>query len=115
MIRLIAAMDPTRGIASDKRIPWKLPGDAAYFENQTTTGLIIMGLGHVLRVLSPPARSGQQRAEAPSRGHLRSRQEELIMTALWTEVCLAFPALDALRQGYEVRAPRQMTRLWSCA
>jgi dihydrofolate reductase len=53
MIRLIAAMDPTRGIASDKRIPWKLPGDAAYFENQTTTGLIIMGLGHVLRVLSP--------------------------------------------------------------
>ena len=24
------------------------------------------------------------------------------MTALWTEVCLAFPALDALREGYEV-------------
>jgi nicotinamidase-related amidase len=27
---------------------------------------------------------------------------KLIMAALWTEVCLAFPALDALRQGYEV-------------
>jgi nicotinamidase-related amidase len=27
---------------------------------------------------------------------------KLVMTALWTEVCLAFPALDALRQGYEV-------------
>jgi nicotinamidase-related amidase len=26
------------------------------------------------------------------------------MTALWTEVCLAFPALDALRDGYEVFA-----------
>jgi nicotinamidase-related amidase len=24
------------------------------------------------------------------------------MTALWTEMCLAFPALDALRAGYEV-------------
>jgi len=26
----------------------------------------------------------------------------LIMTALWTEACLAFPTLDALRDGYEV-------------
>jgi dihydrofolate reductase len=43
MIRLIAAMDTNRGIATDKGIPWKLPGDTAYFENQTTTGLIIMG------------------------------------------------------------------------
>ncbi len=43
MIRLIAAMDTSRGIATDKGIPWKLPGDAAYFENQTTTGLIVMG------------------------------------------------------------------------
>ena len=24
------------------------------------------------------------------------------MTALWNAVCLAFPALDALREGYEV-------------
>lgn len=24
------------------------------------------------------------------------------MTALWTEVCLTFPALDALNEGYEV-------------
>jgi nicotinamidase-related amidase len=27
---------------------------------------------------------------------------KLIMTALWTEVCLAFPALDALREGFEI-------------
>jgi dihydrofolate reductase len=43
MIRLIAATDASRGIATDKGIPWKLPGDAAYFENQTSTGLIVMG------------------------------------------------------------------------
>jgi nicotinamidase-related amidase len=29
-------------------------------------------------------------------------RSKLIMTALWTEVCLTFPALDALREGYEV-------------
>jgi nicotinamidase-related amidase len=29
-------------------------------------------------------------------------RKKLIMTALWTEACLAFPTLDALREGYEV-------------
>lgn len=29
-------------------------------------------------------------------------RRKLIMTALWTEMCLVFPAVDALRAGYEV-------------
>jgi len=29
-------------------------------------------------------------------------RKKLIMTALWTEACLTFPALDALREGYEI-------------
>lgn len=29
-------------------------------------------------------------------------RKKLIMAALWTEACLAFPALDALGEGYEV-------------
>lgn len=29
-------------------------------------------------------------------------RKKLIMTALWTEACLAFPALDALKEGYDV-------------
>lgn len=29
-------------------------------------------------------------------------RKKLIMTALWTEACLTFPALDALKEGYEV-------------
>jgi nicotinamidase-related amidase len=29
-------------------------------------------------------------------------RRKLIITALWTEVCLAFPTLDALRAGFEV-------------
>jgi dihydrofolate reductase len=43
MIRLIAAIDSRRGIATDSGIPWKLPGDSAYFHEKTATGLILMG------------------------------------------------------------------------
>ena len=31
-------------------------------------------------------------------------RKKLIMTALWTEACLSFPALDAIKEGYEVYA-----------
>jgi nicotinamidase-related amidase len=29
-------------------------------------------------------------------------RRKLILCALWTEICLAFPALDAMREGYDV-------------
>ena len=29
-------------------------------------------------------------------------RKKLIMTALWTEACLTFPTLDAMKEGYEV-------------
>ena len=31
-------------------------------------------------------------------------RRKLIIAALWTEACLTFPALDALREGFEVYA-----------
>lgn len=34
----------------------------------------------------------------------RAGRKKLVMAGLWTEVCLAFPALEALRDGYEVYA-----------
>jgi dihydrofolate reductase len=43
MIRLIAAIDSRRGIATDSGIPWKLPGDTAYFRARTAIGVILMG------------------------------------------------------------------------
>jgi dihydrofolate reductase len=43
MIRQIAAIDSKRGIATAAGIPWKLPGDTAYFHAKTTTGVIAMG------------------------------------------------------------------------
>lgn len=33
---------------------------------------------------------------------LATGRKKLIMTALWTEACLSFPALDALKEGFEV-------------
>ena len=32
-------------------------------------------------------------------------RRKLIITALWTEACLTFPALDAIQEGYEVHVP----------
>ncbi|MHC8406845.1 hydrolase [Pseudomonas sp. TMB3-21] len=32
-------------------------------------------------------------------------RRKLIMTALWTEACLAFPVLDAIAEGFEVYIP----------
>ncbi len=32
----------------------------------------------------------------------RSGRKKLIIAGLWTEVCVAFPTLDALREGYQV-------------
>lgn len=31
-------------------------------------------------------------------------RRKIIMAALWTEVCLAYPALDMMREGYEIYA-----------
>jgi nicotinamidase-related amidase len=33
---------------------------------------------------------------------VRTGRKKLILAGLWTEVCVAFPALDALREGFEV-------------
>jgi nicotinamidase-related amidase len=33
---------------------------------------------------------------------LRTKRRKLIITGLWTEACLTFPTLDALREGFDV-------------
>jgi dihydrofolate reductase len=43
MIRMIAALDDQRGIATDDGIPWTLPEDSKHFRDETTSGLILMG------------------------------------------------------------------------
>lgn len=34
----------------------------------------------------------------------KTGRKKLIMTALWTEACLTFPVIDALKEGFEVYA-----------
>ena len=34
----------------------------------------------------------------------KTKRKKIVMAALWTEVCLAFPAISALQAGYEVYA-----------
>lgn len=34
----------------------------------------------------------------------KTKRKKIVMAALWTEVCLAFPALSAVQAGYEVYA-----------
>lgn len=34
----------------------------------------------------------------------KTKRKKLVMAALWTEVCLAFPAISAIEAGYEVYA-----------
>jgi dihydrofolate reductase len=53
VIRFIAAIDARRGVASDKGIPWHLPGDSAYFRQQTSTGLIVMGWATYVEFATP--------------------------------------------------------------
>jgi dihydrofolate reductase len=43
MIRFIASLDAERGIATDKGIPWSIPGDRAYFRRETERGVVVMG------------------------------------------------------------------------
>lgn len=44
MIRFIAGIDEKRGLATDDGIPWHLPSDIEFYREQTTTGLILMGM-----------------------------------------------------------------------
>jgi dihydrofolate reductase len=53
VIRFIAALDSRRGVATETGIPWHLPGDSAYFRDQTSTGLIVMGWGTYVEFAAP--------------------------------------------------------------
>jgi nicotinamidase-related amidase len=74
-----------------------------------TTGLnqpLISQLQEVLKGITPIDRTTVNAWEdVQFREAVRATgRKKLIMTALWSEVCLTFPALDAMRDGYEVYA-----------
>ena len=81
MIRQIAAIDSQRGIATDSGIPWKLPGDSAYFREKTSTGLIVMG------------RATYDEFAAPLHG-----EENYVLTTATAPLRTGFQAIAGLEQ-----------------
>jgi dihydrofolate reductase len=58
MIRVAAAIDDKRGLATDKGIPWKLPGEQAHERQETKGGNILMGYNTYLEFkVAPPDRN----------------------------------------------------------
>lgn len=43
MIRLIAAIDSKRGIATDRGVPWRLPTDRAYWRDKVKHDIVLAG------------------------------------------------------------------------
>lgn len=53
MMRMIAAIDSRRGIATDDGIPWTLPTDQRFFVDTTKDGAILMGYNTFREFKSP--------------------------------------------------------------
>ena len=92
MIRLIAAIDSQRGIATDSGIPWRLPGDTAYFREKTAHGLIVMG------------RATYDEFAAPLHG-----RENYVLSTSTTPLRTGFQAITDLRQ---LRAAHPDEDIW---
>jgi dihydrofolate reductase len=92
MIRLIAAIDSQRGIATDSGIPWKLPGDSAYFREKTARGLIVMG------------RATYDEFAAPLHGG-----ENYVLSTTTTALRAGFQAITGLQQ---LRAAHPDEDIW---
>lgn len=45
MIRMIAAIDQKRGIATDNGIPWKIPADSNYYKWLIKDSIVVMAYG----------------------------------------------------------------------
>jgi dihydrofolate reductase len=91
MIRLIAAIDSQRGIATDSGIPWKLPGDSAYFREKTSHGLIVMG------------RSTYDEFAAPLHG-----RENYVLSRTTTPLRAGFEAIAGLQQLHAAHPDEDM-------
>ncbi len=73
VLRLIAAVDTTLGVADDHGIPWqgKIPTDARHFEEQTTSGVIVMGYGTYEEFAKPLHERDNFGVTRPDTGDLR--------------------------------------------
>jgi dihydrofolate reductase len=74
VLRLIAAIDAKQGVANDQGIPWQgqLPTDAAYYREQTSNGMIVMGYGTYKEFSKPLHDRANYVVARPNSGELRA-------------------------------------------
>lgn len=71
---------------------------------ETFSGKILGGIQNVFPEINPIDRTSMNSWEDPNfeKAVRDTGRKKLIMAALWTEVCLVFPVLSALKYNYEV-------------
>lgn len=83
---------------------FNVPTILSTIESKSFSGEILPQIKRVFPDITPIDRSNMNSWEDP-KFHAAIKatgRKKLIIAALWTEVCLAFPVLSALKEGYEV-------------
>ncbi len=95
----------TIGLAKTAKI-FKVPTILTTVAAETFSGPLIPQLQAVFPNQKPIDRTSMNSWEDKNFVNAveKTKRKKLVIAALWTEVCLAFPALSALAAGYEVYA-----------
>lgn len=85
MIKLIGAMDETRGIGFENKLLYNSPTDMSYFKNQTEWGVVVMGYNTMesLPVFPLPHRVNITMSDSPvaNKDALVKTKEEILETS----------------------------------
>src|SRR4030042_22654 len=93
------------GLAKAAKI-FKIPTILTTIAAQTFSGPILSGLQEIFPGQNPTDRTSMNawEDERVVAAVQKTGRQKLVMAALWTEVCLAFPALSAQEAGFQVYA-----------
>lgn len=93
------------GLAKAAKI-FKVPTILTTVAAKTFSGPLIPGLQAVFPNQTPIDRTTMNSWEDKNlvAAVKKTNRKKLVIAALWTEVCLAFPAISALNEGYEIYA-----------
>lgn len=93
------------GLAKAAKI-FKIPTILTTIAAKTFSGPILSGLQEIFPDLTPIDRTSMNswEDERVLAAIQKTGRQKLVMAALWTEVCLAFPALSAQDGGFQVYA-----------
>lgn len=95
----------TLGLAKAAKV-FKVPTILTTVAAESFSGPLLPELQAVFPQQAPIDRTTMNSWEDPSfvAAVKKTKRKKLVMAALWTEVCLAFPALSAVQEGFEVYA-----------